>query len=175
MLTRRMPDAPGTLDLFTRDQEASGVGRLVSIHVSNGGVPKLEVPSARVTEDGVVGDRQRNLKYHGGPERAVCLYSHERIEALRAEGHPIRPGSIGENLLIAGIDWARMVPGVRARIGEVEIELTSYALPCRNIRASFRAGRISRVSPKSHPGWSRVYARVTSGGVLALGDAVGLL
>ena len=172
MPTRRTSDA---LDLFPPAGEASGAGRLVSIHASNGGVPKLEVPAARVTEGGVVGDRQRNLKYHGGPDRALCLYSLELLEALRAEGHPIKPGSIGENLLISGIDWRSMVPGVRVRIGEVEIELTSYALPCRNIRGSFRSGRISRVSPKSHPGWSRVYARVVKGGGLAPEAAVEIL
>lgn len=107
-----------------------------------------------------------------GPDRAVCLYSLELIEALRAEGHPITPGSIGENVVISGIDWRRMVPGVEVRLGEVEIELTSYALPCRNIRGSFRNGRIGRVSPETHPGWSRVYARVLREGQLASGDKV---
>ena len=145
---------------------------MVSIHVSNGGVPKLAIPEARVSPAGVEGDRQRNRKYHGGPGRALCLYSLELIEALRAEGHPIEPGSIGENVVIAGIDWRRMVPGVRARLGEVEIELTSYALPCRNIRGSFRNGRVGRVSPDTHPGWSRVYAQVLRSGRLAPDDPV---
>ena len=163
---------PDLLDLFPPPPASPADGRVVSIHVSDGGVPKLEVPSARVTAAGVAGDRQRNLKYHGGPDRAVCLYSLELIEALRAEGHPITPGSIGENVVISGIDWRRMVPGVEVRLGEVEIELTSYALPCRNIRGSFRNGRIGRVSPETHPGWSRVYARVLREGQLASGDKV---
>ena len=145
---------------------------MVSIHISNGGVPKLPIPSARVTEAGIEGDRQRNLKYHGGPDRALCLYSLELIEALRAEGHPISPGSTGENVLIAGIDWRRMVPGVAVSLGAVEIELTSYAFPCRNIRASFHKGRVGRISPETHPGWSRVYARVATGGSLAPEDPV---
>src|SRR5687768_6657857 len=159
------------LELFLPAPEQESRGRVVSIHVSNGGVPKLEVPSARVTEAGLEGDRQRNLKYHGGPDRAVCLYSLELIEALRAEGHPIVPGSIGENVVISGIDWRRMVPGAAVRLGDVEVELTSYAHPCRNIRGSFRSGRIGRVSPETHPGWSRVYARVSIGGRLAPGDS----
>jgi MOSC domain-containing protein YiiM len=161
-----------TLDLFSPSPPLTSAGRVVSIHRSNGGVPKLAVPAARITVAGVEGDRQRNLRHHGGPDRALCLYSLELIEALRAEGHPVEPGSMGENLVIAGVDWRQMVPGVRLRLGDVEIELTSFAHPCRNIRGSFLGGRIGRVSPETHPGWSRVYARVVSEGKLAPGDVI---
>ena len=75
------------------------------ISVSDGGVPKRPVFEARVTAQGVAGDRQRNVKVHGGPDRAVCLYSLELIEALKQEGHPIAPGSSGENFTLAGLDW----------------------------------------------------------------------
>ena len=175
--TRAHPTMPAsdTLDLFLPPPDPARDGRVVSIHISNGGVPKLAIDSATVTADGILGDRQRNLQYHGGPDRALCLYSLELIEALRGEGHPIAPGSIGENVLVAGIDWRRMVPGVRARLGSAEIEVTSYAFPCRNIRGSFRNGRVSRVSPETHPGWSRVYARVLEGGALAPKDPVKVL
>jgi MOSC domain-containing protein YiiM len=43
--------------------------------------------------NGIVGDDQAAKKYHGGPDRALVLYSLEIIEALQAEGHPISPGS----------------------------------------------------------------------------------
>src|SRR2546422_5744398 len=33
------------------------------------------------------------------------MYAMEAIEALRAEGHPIVPGAIGENLTVHGLDW----------------------------------------------------------------------
>ena len=38
--------------------------------------------------------------FHGGPERALCLFSLERILELQAEGHPIFPGAAGENITI---------------------------------------------------------------------------
>ena len=44
---------------------------LHQISVSNGGVPKLAVPKARVTKNGVEGDHHRNTELHGGPDRAV--------------------------------------------------------------------------------------------------------
>lgn len=53
------------------------------INLSDGGVPKLPVWEASVGKEGLSGDRQRNLKFHGGPDRAVCLYSLELIERLQ--------------------------------------------------------------------------------------------
>ena len=85
-------------------------GRIVQINVSPGGVPKRAVPVARVTPAGIAGDGHRHRALHGGPDRALCLYSIERIDALRADGHPIEPGALGENLTIAGLDWPRVRP-----------------------------------------------------------------
>ncbi|MDE3050208.1 MAG: MOSC domain-containing protein, partial [Nitrospirota bacterium] len=82
------------------------------INVSDGGVPKRPVREARVTERGLEGDRQRNLKVHGGPDRAVCLFSLELLERLQDEGHPIDAGSSGENLTLAGLEWELIRPGV---------------------------------------------------------------
>jgi MOSC domain-containing protein YiiM len=146
--------------------------RVHSINVSDGGVPKLARESVLVRNTGLEGDRQRDLEYHGGPDRAVSLYSLELIEALRKEGHPIAPGTIGENLTLAGLDWTALRPGMRLQIGEVSIELTSHAAPCRNIAESFSDGMFKRVAEKAHPGWSRFYARVLKEGTLRVGDRV---
>jgi MOSC domain-containing protein YiiM len=148
-------------------------GWIYQISVSGGGVPKMGVEAAEVTVKGIVGDRQRNRRFHGGPRRAVCLFSWERIEALQGEGHPIYPGSIGENLTVAGLDWEQVVPGVQLRLGEeVVLEITSYTVPCKNIADSFREGEMGRVSQKLYPGWSRVYARVVQPGLIRTGDFV---
>lgn len=146
---------------------------LHQISVSNGGVPKLAVPRARVTREGVEGDRQRNLKVHGGPDRAVCVYSLEVIEALRKEGHPIAPGSAGENFTVAGLEWNHVGPGTKLKVGdEVTLEVLSYTAPCDHNACWFKGGDFSRMSQKKHPGWSRVYARVLSEGVVKQGDPV---
>lgn len=146
-------------------------GRIVQISVSPGGVPKLRVPSARVTRLGVEGDRQRDHEHHGGPDRAVCLFANERIFSLQAEGHAIVPGSIGENVTLEGLDWDQLVPGVRVQLGdEVVLEITRYTSPCVNIRTSFANHDFSRVSQKAHPGWSRLYTRVLVEGRIAEGD-----
>ena len=147
--------------------------RLFQISVNpKGGVPKGAVASAEVTKAGVRGDKQRDRRFHGGPQRAVSLYSYERIAALQAEGHPIVPGSTGENLTIEGLDWAAIELGDRLQIGGLLIEITSYAVPCSNINASFAGGLSKRISQKLHPGWSRLYARVLAESTVAAGDLV---
>src|SRR5215468_3438420 len=148
-------------------------GRIVQISVSAGGVPKRAVPGARVLRSGLEGDAHRDAEHHGGPDRALCLFSLEQIEALQTEGHPVEPGTLGENLTITGLDWARVQPEEFFRLGdEVLVQITRFTSPCLNIRASFLDGAYSRVSEKRHPGWSRVYARVLVPGEIAAGDPV---
>ena len=151
-------------------------GQIFQLNISAGGVPKLAVREGEVNELGLVGDEHRFPDIHGGPERALCLFSLERIQELQAEGHPIFPGAVGENITIAGIDWQQVVPGVQLALGEeVLLEITSYTSPCNTIPASFAEGQYQRISQKVHPGWSRVYARVLRGGQLRTGQPVELV
>src|SRR6185503_2871475 len=136
---------------------------LHQINVSDGGVPKRPVLEAFVATTGVEGDRQENLKFHGGPDRALCLYSQELIERLQDEGHAIEAGSSGENL----------TPGDQLQVGpEVRIEIMSYTIPCEKNARWFRDGDFKRVSHKKNPGWSRLYAKVLCEGMVRPGDAV---
>ena len=147
--------------------------KLIQINVNaDGGVPKLPVEVARLNFNNVEGDKQRDLRFHGGPERAVCLFSLEIIEQLRAEGHPIESGWTGENLLISGLKWDEMVPGVQLQIGEARVEITSYVKPCYKIKSAFSDGNFNRINQKKFPGWSRIYARVLVEAQVKVGDEV---
>jgi MOSC domain-containing protein YiiM len=138
-----------------------------------GGVPKRPVVAALITAQGVAGDRQLDLKHHGGPDRAVCLYALERIDALAAEGHPIAAGTTGENLTIAGIAWDELQVGDRLAVGDhVVLEISGPAPPCNTIADSFLRGEFKRISDKLHPGWSRLYARVLTEGLVREGAPV---
>src|SRR5262245_28929765 len=126
-------------------------GHIVRIRASKGGVPKHAIDRAVVWEEGLEGDRQADLRVHGGPTRAVCLYSFEVIEKLRAEGHPIAPGAAGENVTVGALDWSLVVPGVELRLGrEVHLEVTAYATPCWKNARSFRDGAVERMSQSRH-------------------------
>jgi MOSC domain-containing protein YiiM len=145
------------------------------INLSKGGVPKLPVAQAEIDESGVVGDIQADRVHHGRPDQALCLYSFEVIEELQREGHPIAPGSAGENLTLSGLDWPMVVPGARLRVGpEVMIEVTGYTSPCQKNAGWFIEGDFGRMSQTRHPGSSRLYARVLQGGRVKTGDEVAL-
>ena len=157
---------------FPRVSESTGT--VISINRSAGGVPKLPVAEVFVGGQGLDGDGHR-FHLHGGSDKAVCVYAIEIIEALQKEGHPIAIGTTGENVTVRGIDWDRVVPGVRMVLGEVDITVTGFATPCQTIVDSFADARSKRISQKVNPGWSRVYGRVTATGTLRVGDAVTLV
>ena len=136
----------------------------------------MAVREAFLTRTGLEGDRQAKTHIHGGPERALCLYALERILELQAEGHPIFPGSVGENLTVVGLDWALLKPGCRLALGdEVLIEISSYTTPCKTIAESFLERNYRRIGQKSSPGDSRLYARVLQTGRLCAGQTIRLL
>jgi len=146
------------------------------INLSDGGVPKRPVLEAVITTTGVEGDRQRNLKVHGGLDRALCLFSQDLIERLQDEGHSIEAGSTGENLTFAGLEWEKLKLGDRLQIGpDVQLEIMSYTIPCDQNAQWFRDRDYKRVSQKKNPGWSRFYAKVLREGVVRPGDAVEIL
>ncbi len=149
----------------------TATGEVVQVNVSQGGLPKRPVPSAAVGWRGVDGDRQATRVHHGRPFQALCLWSEEVIDALRADGHPIAPGLAGENVTIRGIPWADVRPGVRLRIGSVLCEVSSYALPCFQNRAWFTDGDFEVMHHERGP-VSRVYATVLEPGQVAAGDSV---
>lgn len=151
---------------------ARAEGEVRAINRSDGGVPKLPVDAAEVTPTGLSGDRQASRKHHGRPYQALCLWSFETIAALRAEGHPIAPGSAGENITIAGIDWAQVTSGTRLRIGDAIVEVSLPADPCSQNAQWLSDGDISRLHHSAGPHASRMYASVLRPGAVRADDPV---
>lgn len=145
-------------------------GTLVQVNVSNGGMPKLPVESARVTVDGLEGDWQKNRKYHGGRGRAVCLFSEELYEALRADGFELAWGSVGENFTTRGVDLQSVGVGSRLRVGPCLIEITNVRVPCRSLDKTWGKGLMKAIEGRS--GW---VAKVVEEGEVRAGDEVKVL
>jgi MOSC domain-containing protein YiiM len=80
-------------------------GRLEAINTSRGGVPKRPVLEAQITGEGIVGDVQRDLRHHGGPQRAVSIYS---LDLIADDGNftrisqKVRPGWIYCRVIVPG-------------------------------------------------------------------------
>jgi MOSC domain-containing protein YiiM len=154
---------------------SEAVGRVVSVNVSSGGVPKRAISEAFVTELGLENDFHDSPS-HGGPLRAVSLLAIEAIRRVAAEGNPIAPGTTGENVTTEGIELAALSPGAQLAIGdEVIVEMTQHVTPCKTIAGSFLDGHFERLSAKLHPLDARIYASVVREGTIRPGDPIQLL
>lgn len=148
-------------------------GRIVQLSISPGGVPKRAVPEATVGPLGLEGDEHTDRVEHGGPDRALCIYSVEQIARLVAEGNEVFPGALGDNVTTSGLDLAALEPGDRLQLGtDVEIEISWRVPPCKTIQRFFADRRFARISPKTHPEDARLYARVIRGGRVHTHDRI---
>jgi len=151
-------------------------GTVHQLNASSGGVPKTAIDQAEVGVRGLVGDSQIARAHHGRPWQALCLWSSDVLAVLQAEGHPIVAGSAGENVTIAGIDWAALRGGMRFSIGSgddaVMCQLSLPAVPCSKNNAWFLGKNIDRMDHDLNPGFSRWYASVLSPGSITAGDPV---
>ena len=130
-------------------------------------MPKLPVRAAKVTRHGLEGDWQKNRKYHGGPNRAVCIFSEELYEWLRDKAIDLKNGSVGENFTTRGLDLAQLNKGDRLLVGEVcLIEITDVRIPCSQLK------KWDTDLPElivGHSGW---VAKVIEEGLVRPGDAI---
>jgi MOSC domain-containing protein YiiM len=154
-------------------------GAVVQVSVSQGGIPKLAIPSARLTDVGIAGDAWR-YPFHGGRRKAILLVAIEGINELILQGYPLFPGALGENLTTRGLDRRTLRIGQRYRIGEAMIELTQLRTPCATvevygsgIQAAIYDARVQAGDPAS-PRWglSGFYASVVQPGTVLPGDAI---
>ena len=149
-----------------------------SINISKqGGVPKLPIDKAEIKFEGVEGDfnRFRTEKINSIGTRAVTLFSLEKIEKLKSEGHTIDVGTTGENITVEGVDWPTLEVGTRMMIGEAVIELSEPTAPCSKIGKSFIDGAFSRIDHELELGWSRWSASVIEEGQVEIGSQVIIL
>jgi MOSC domain-containing protein YiiM len=156
-------------------------GAVVQVSVSQGGIPKLAIPSAELTEVGIAGDAWR-YPFHGGRRKAILLITIEGIDELISLGFPLFAGALGENLTTRGLDRRALRIGQRFQIGEGAIELTQVRTPCTtlnvygtSIQAAMYDARVQAGDPGS-PRWglSGFYASVVQSGAIRAADTIAL-
>jgi MOSC domain-containing protein YiiM len=89
----------------------------------------------------LAGDGQANLKYHGGREKAVYVYSADYYpDWQRVLGKdPLEPSQFGQNLTVDGFPDEAVHIGDRFRVGTALMEVAQPRIPCAKLAA--RVGR----------------------------------
>jgi MOSC domain-containing protein YiiM len=156
---------------------------VLQINAARGGVLKRPVLFGEVGVEGLAGDGHAHPEIHGGPRQALLLITVEGIEELKAQGFPLYPGALGENITTSGLDRKTMRLGQRYRLGEIIVELTKMRRPCEQLtpygegiqKAVFDAE--VKAGNTASPVWGLAgfYASVIRTGTVRPGDSITLL
>ena len=70
---------------------------------------------------------------HGGNwHRQVSLLCFESVENFKSKGAPVDFGSFGENLIISGLDFKKILPGTILQGDNFELEITQIGKECHS-------------------------------------------
>lgn len=116
------------------------------------------------TNHGLDGDA-----HAGNWHRQVSLLSQEKINAFNAAGGAVNDGAFGENLVVEGLDLARLPLGSQLRIGTALLEVTQIGKECHQHCEIFhRVGDC--IMPREG-----IFAKVLAEGEVAAGDGIEVL
>lgn len=158
-------------------------GSVLQVSISRGGIPKRAIPEGDLDPLGIAGDDYAHPQIHGGPQQAVLLISSEAIAQLCAQGYPLYPGALGENLTTVGIDRTQWRCGQRWRVGQAIVEFTKVRAPCSQlsvygpgIQHALYDAQVAAGDPWS-PRWALggIYASIVQPGMVRPGDPISLL
>jgi MOSC domain-containing protein YiiM len=121
------------------------------------------------------GDRQADLRVHGGEEKAVYAYPSEHYAFWRAElpDADLPWGAFGENLTTRGLLEDEIRIGDRILAGTAEFVVTQPRLPCFKLAA--RVGRLDMVRRFTRAGRPGFYLSVAREGTISPGDGMTLV
>ena len=118
------------------------------------------------------GDRQADLRVHGGLDKAVYAYPSEFYELWSRERPELKlgPGTFGENLTTEGLLDESVSVGDRYRVGTAEIVVTQPRLPC--FKLGIKMGRDEFVTEFLERGLLGFYFAVAREGEVEAGDPI---
>ncbi len=115
-----------------------------------------------VVGHGIDGDRKG-----GNPNRQLNIMSYETLAALEKEGFTVKPGAMGEQIILEGLDVNQLQQGDRIRLGErALVEVVSHRNGCDRFQ------HIQGHHPSEAKGRLGIMAKVIQGGTIAPGDVV---
>ena len=128
----------------------------------------------RMTECGLSGDEQGDLRVHGGIDKAVHHYAFDHYATWRSElgDLPVlqHPGAFGENISTQGLTEADVCLGDRYQLGTAVLEVSQGRQPCWKLNDRFSVPNMARrVQSTGRSGW---YYRVLQPGSARAGDVL---
>lgn len=120
----------------------------------------------------IEGDRQSDLRVHGGPYKAVYCYPAEHYSYWREQlpGMHLPHGIFGENLTTEGLDEETVCVGDRYQVGSAVLQVSQPRMPCFKLAIRFGRSDIVKLFWKS--GRLGIYFSIVEEGDLAAGDRV---
>lgn len=126
------------------------------------GTAKKNIGQAELIENFGLKDDAHAGDWH----RQVSLLSYEKIEEFKALGVDVKDGDFGENLIVEGIDLAKLPIGTKITINQVLLEVTQIGKECHTGCA------IAQAVGKCIMPTEGIFARVLKGGIVKSGDKV---
>ncbi|MBM7646200.1 MOSC domain-containing protein YiiM [Scopulibacillus daqui] len=138
------------------------------------GICKKTVNEAFLSKEGFKGDGVANLKHHGGPDRAVCIYPYEHYSLWeKAFNVQLPPSAFGENLTVANMLERDVCIGDTYQVGDAVIQVTQGRMPCSTI--SKRMNLPSLLDRIIEEGYTGYLCRVIEEGTVRRDSSIRLL
>jgi MOSC domain-containing protein YiiM len=120
-------------------------------------------------QNGFEGDGVGDLKHHGGPDKAVCVYSIDHYRYWeQVLGEALPPAPFGENFSVSNFDEAAVCIGDIFQAGTAVVQISQPRQPCSTLAARF--GRSDMVKLVVNSGRTGCYFRVLEEGVVEAGN-----
>lgn len=117
-----------------------------------------------LSELGFQGDGQADLVHHGGPDKAVCVYSYEHYPYWEQElNSPLDYGAFGENLTVLGLTEDRVCIGDVYAIGDIRVQVSQPRQPCHKLAKRYNRPDLALLVQQA--GFTGFYFRVLVPGV----------
>ena len=128
-----------------------------------------------IVGENLVGDRQADLRVHGGRDKAIYGYPSEHYAwwRERLSDADLGWGAFGENLTVDGLREDVVRIGDRYRIGAAELVVTQPRTPCFKLGIKFGRPQIVKEFLRSER--SGFYFAILRAGPIAAGDPITLL
>ncbi len=136
------------------------------------GAQKRLVDSISVQTEGALDDEQGNRKVHGGPEKALLLYTHDDYAQWARDGYQFEPGNFFENVTIDGLSISDIHLADTLQIGEVRVQVSQIRRPCTTLAHRWNMKDLPRlVQATARSGF---YVRILQPGSIRVNDTVEL-